>query len=620
MEPYKQLSSLTHDLFRQVVEAAPNAMVMADPDGVIVLVNAQAEKLFGYPRSELVGNSVDMLVPERLRSAHPEHRRMFYGDLRSRPMGTGRDLFALRKDGTEVPVEIGLNPVTTAGGIFVLAAIVDITERRRLEERFRQVVEAAPNAMVMVDRRGRIVLVNAQTEKLFGYDREQLFGKSIETLVPERFRAAHQGFRTAYLEDLKPRLMGTGRDLYGRRQDRSEFPVEIGLNPVRTSDESFVLAAIVDITERKRAEMALKESEERFHLAVRGASAGLWDWNLQTGVVYLSPHFKEILGYEPNELPNDSQAVTDATHPDDIERVKTALTAHLEQKRPYDIEYRILTKSGEYRWINARGQALWNPSGEAYRMVGWIIDVTERRLADKALRESREELKRLSANIQRAREEEKTRIARELHDDLGQQLAALKIECARNDNRVEGVDSLEPGGNISNIYALIDQLVVSVRRIATDLRPAMLDDLGLLPAIEWFVERFSSRHGILVVQHIDAEDIGFNYDSATAVFRIVQEALTNVARHSGATKVTLEIARREENCIVRIVDNGRGCPSDARPAPNSFGLVGIRERVSALRGKLKVQTAPDQGFAITISLPLASVEARDQEKSRGISG
>ncbi|MEM5343600.1 PAS domain S-box protein [Paraburkholderia azotifigens] len=263
MEPYKQLSSLTHELFRQVVEAAPNAMVMADRDGLIVLVNAQAERLFGYPRDELVGSSVDRLVPERLRGAHPDYRNMFYGNLSSRPMGTGRDLFALRKDGTEVPVEIGLNPVTTNEGIFVLAAIVDITERRRLEERFRQVVEAAPNAMVMVDQEGKIVLVNAQTENLFGYRRDQLFGKSIETLVPERFRTGHQVSRSAYLHDLKPRPMGMGRDLYGRRQDGMEFPVEIGLNPVRTSNENFVIAAIVDISERKRAEQELiRRTEE----------------------------------------------------------------------------------------------------------------------------------------------------------------------------------------------------------------------------------------------------------------------------------------------------------------------------------------------------------------------
>jgi two-component system sensor histidine kinase UhpB len=361
--------------------------------------------------------------------------------------------------------------------------------------------------------------------------------------------------------------------------------------------------------ERHRVAIALKESEERFQLAVRGASAGLWDWNPQSGAIYLSPHFREILGYDAHELPGLSQAVLDVIHPDDVERVRAALAAHLDQKRAYDIEYRVRTKSGEFRWIHSRGHALWDPSGEAYRMVGWIIDVTERRLAEEALRESREELQRLSANIQRAREEEKTRIARELHDDLGQQLAALKLECARSQGRVEGADVPATGADMSNVYGLIDQLVVSVRRIATDLRPAMLDDLGLIPAIEWLIERFSSLYGVRVIQRIDADDIDFNDDSSTAVFRIVQEALTNVARHSGATEVRVDIAHNERDCIVCIADNGHGCASDARPAPDSFGLLGMRERVAALRGELKVHTAPDQGFKITVTLPLATVES-----------
>ncbi|WP_420873898.1 PAS domain-containing protein [Paraburkholderia azotifigens] len=362
--------------------------------------------------------------------------------------------------------------------------------------------------------------------------------------------------------------------------------------------------------ERHRIAIALKESEERFQLAVRGASAGLWDWNPQTGAVYLSPQFREIVGYEVHELPNDHQLVLDLIHPDDVERVRTQLAEHLAQRCAYEIEYRIRTKTDEYRWIHARGQALWNESGEAYRMVGWIIDVTERRLADEALRASQEELKRLSANIQRAREEEKTRIARELHDDFGQQLAALKIECAKNCSLAGNVDPTTGSIDMSNVYALIDQMVVSVRRIATDLRPAMLDDLGLLPAIEWFIERFSSRYAIYVVQHIDADDIDFNDDSSTAVFRIVQEALTNVARHAGASRVTLEIARSNPHCVVRIVDNGRGCQNGLRPSPGSFGLMGMRERVAALSGELTVRTAPGQGFALTVLLPLSAVETR----------
>ncbi len=166
--------------------------------------------------------------------------------------------------------------------------------------------------------------------------------------------------------------------------------------------------------------------------------------------------------------------------------------------------------------------------------------------------------------------------------------------------------------DLGTIYALIDQLVGSVRRIAADLRPAMLDDLGLIPAIEWFSDQFSARHGVRVIRHIGADDIDFNGESASAVFRVVQEAMTNVARHSGATEVTLKIVRDGPNCIVSIIDNGRGCLSDRRPARNSFGLLGMRERAVALGGELRIRTAPEQGFALSLSLPLAMVEGKGQ--------
>ena len=295
MEQRKELSGLTNELFRQVVEAAPNAMVMVDRAGKIVLVNAQAEKLFGYAREELMTRGIEALVPERFRSGHPGFRSAYYTDMRSRPMGTGRDLYAMRKDGSQFPVEIGLNPVSTDEGTFVLAAVVDITERRRQEERFRQVVEAAPNAMVMLDRDGRIVLVNAQTEKLFGYPRNELVGQSIEVLVPERFRSRHPDYRDAFYSDLKTRPMGAGRDLYARRKDGSEFPVEIGLNPVSTDEGTFVLAAVVDITERRRL-------EERFRQVVEAAPNAMVMVDHDGRIVLVNAQTEKLFGYPRNEL------------------------------------------------------------------------------------------------------------------------------------------------------------------------------------------------------------------------------------------------------------------------------------------------------------------------------
>jgi PAS domain S-box-containing protein len=224
----------SEERFRQVVESAPSAMVMIGSAGRIVMVNAQTERLFGYPRDQLLGQQIEILVPERFRHNHPKLRMSFFENPQSRPMGAGRDLSGLKKDGSEFPIEIGLNPIETDEGNMVLSAIVDISGRKRLEERFRQVVESAPSAMVMVGPAGRIAMVNAQSEKLFGYPRDELLGRPIEILVPERFRHNHPRLRTAFFVDPQSRPMGAGRDLYGLKKDGSEFPIEIGLNPIET--------------------------------------------------------------------------------------------------------------------------------------------------------------------------------------------------------------------------------------------------------------------------------------------------------------------------------------------------------------------------------------------------
>ncbi|RDU96315.1 PAS domain-containing protein [Trinickia dinghuensis] len=403
--------------------------------------------------------------------------------------------------------------------------------------------------------------------------------------------------------------------------------ISVGLIAIQEGAQDYLLKreiqaallsrAIRYAIERNRALTALAASEERFQLAVGGASAGLWDWNLRTGQMYLSPHFREIVGHDEDELPNEMRAHYEIIHRDDVEQVMLALRAHTEDQHPYDIEYRVRTRAGEYRWIQSRAQALWDASGTAYRMVGWIMDVTDRRRAAEALRESREELQRLSANIQHIREEEKTRIARELHDDLGQLLTALKIDMIRFEEAIAGKIDQSSAGALRNIYGLIDQLVGSVRRIAADLRPVMLDDLGPIPAIDWFIHEFSARHGITVNAQLDVNEVTFNRDSGTEVFRMVQEGLTNVARHSGASEANIEIARDEPFCVVKISDNGRGALPSARRSRKSFGLLGMRERAARLGGELDVATAPGEGFALTVTLPLAVVEAPDADDAGG---
>jgi PAS domain S-box-containing protein len=274
---------------RAAVESSPSGLLMVDESGRIVLVNREVERLFGYSREELLGKPVDMLVPDRFRGKHPGYRSEFFSHPSVRAMGAGRDLYGLRKDGTEVPVEIGLTPVATEEGLFVLSSIVDISARKRAEVRFRAAVESSPNGMVMVDSSGKIVLVNREVERMFGYSRDELMGKSIEMLVPERFRSKHPLFRADFFGDPKTRAMGVGRELFGLRKDGSELPVEIGLNPIETDEGLFVLSSIVDISARKRAEEQRRLLEEQLRQSQKLEAVG----TLAGGIAH---DFNNILG------------------------------------------------------------------------------------------------------------------------------------------------------------------------------------------------------------------------------------------------------------------------------------------------------------------------------------
>ena len=253
-------AKLVEAKFRDLLESTPDAIVIVNVTGRIVLVNSRAERLFGHGRSELIGEPVEGLLPARYRASQSEQRHNLFMPHGPKIAGSTVELSALHKDGAEFPVEISLSPLFTEEGVMVMSAIRDITDRKRAEQKFRDLLESAPDAMVIVARDGNITLVNSQTERLFGYRRGELLGKPVEILVPQRFHDKHPMHRGHFFSQPRARAMGEGLKLHGRRKDGSEFPLEISLSPIETEDGLLIASTIRDATERRRYEQALQDA------------------------------------------------------------------------------------------------------------------------------------------------------------------------------------------------------------------------------------------------------------------------------------------------------------------------------------------------------------------------
>ncbi len=536
----------------------------------------------------------------------------------------------------------------------------EIAERRLAEEALREAVKTATeekaksdaiiaalgDGIVIQDREYRIVYQNRIHKNLIG---DKIGQYCYSAYGPDKAICDECPIEMS-LDD--GRIHKSDRTI---STDKGLLNIEVTASPLRDAEGDIIagIELVRDVTERKRMENELREHRDHLDLLVKERTAELRKVNrelraeimrriqmekdliesqrfihriadatpnilylydvIEKKNIYVNSQVTEILGYPPEEVKKMKGAFfKKLVHPDDVDAI-ASMENRFHTARDGDIvesEYRLKNARSEWRWFYSRDIAFKRTSDGLLKLIlGISQDVTERRMVEEELKNSRQQLRLLLAHLQSVREDERTRISREIHDELGQSLTALKIDLSWLMKRLDRDQKtlLEKTHLMSK---LIDMNIQTVKRIAAELRPGLLDDLGLPAAFEWQAEDFSKRTGIACQVAIRPENIELDRNLSTALFRIFQETLTNVVRHAKATSVTATLRKKKDEILLEVRDNGKGITERQISSPKSIGLIGMKERMHFFDGRVKIVGEKDKGTTVSVIIPVRGAGSR----------
>ena len=623
----------TTSLLAAIVDSSDDAVVSKKLDGTITSWNQSAERLFGYNAQEAIGQHITLIVPWERRSEEEDILRRLARGERVEHFETVRR----RKDGTYLDVSLTISPIRDAVGRVVGASKVgrDISERKRIEaalreseERFRAIVETTPECVKLISVDGTLLHMNRPGLKMVGArSADEVVGKSVYDLIAPEDRNRFKGFNESICRGEQGSLQFDIIGLEGKRRH-----METHAAPLRNPDESLVhLAITADISERRQAEELLRRSEERFRALV----------NASSDVVYrMSPDWSEMRELDGRGFIADTGKprkdwLNEYIHPDDQPLVLRTIREAVRTKSVFELEHRVRRTDGTLGWTNSRAVPLVNVNGEILEWFGAASDVTDRKEAEenfrrlaqtldaevrvrtRELEEQSNQVRALSWRLLRSQDEERRHIARELHDSAGQTLTVLGMSLAQLVQKA-GRSAPELATEAEQIQETVQQLHREIRTTSYLLHPPLLDENGLYSAVTWYLQGLLKRSDLEVQLDIAKEFGRLPREMELVIFRLVQECLTNIHRHSESETASIRIVREPNHITLDIRDQGKGMSSERlaeiQSGRSGVGIGGMRERLRQFEGTMNIESG-SSGTRVFATIPVpkaASSEGRSK--------